>query len=405
METLRKNKILIIGILSEESSYILQHVEQRSLITRREYNNLHNSTQSNENTIINLLDKLMGKDDKTCKDFLALLEEQDIVKTFPRLREISKNTNLPSDHTSGPVQPLPFPSTDVSVPEASVTGGNQLSLYEMSSVPRGICLIINNENFQKSKRRTGTDKDAMALAKVFSRLKFTVVKCQDKTAAEICNVLKVVSELNELSDLKKCAVKEWVAGQFTELKHLPEHGDAFVCCILSHGEKEGVCGTDGTVVHTRDILSPFNGSNCRKLVEKPKLFFIQACRGGDVQDGVPVYKKRKVEEMDRVLETDNVPVQECTLPGSDFLVFMANVEQYLSFREPASGSWFIQSLCRQLEESCTRATDIHDIHTKVKAEVSKKEAKMYCKLAKQSPEVIETLTKKLIFPAENTATS
>ncbi|KAL0966357.1 hypothetical protein UPYG_G00294310 [Umbra pygmaea] len=400
METIKNNKTLIMDILSADSSYILQHVEQRRLITRREYNNLHIPNQSNEKTIINLLDKLMGKDDKTCKDFLALLEKQDIVETFPRLREISKNTNLPSDHTSGPVQPLLFPQ------QASVTGGNQLSLYEMSSVPRGICLIINNENFQKSKTRTGTEKDAMALAKVFSRLKFTVVKCQDKTAAEIRNVLKVVSELNELSDLKKCAVKTWVAGQFTELEHLPKHGDAFVCCILSHGEKEGVCGTDEMVVHTRDILSPFNGSNCSKLVEKPKLFFIQACRGGDEQDGVPVYKKRKVEEMDRVLETDNIPVQEYTLPiRSDFLVFMANVEQYVSVREPASGSWFIQSLCRQLEESCTRATDIHDILTKVKAEVSKKEAKIDSMQVKQSPEVTETLTKKLIFPAENTATS
>uniref|UniRef100_A0A673XSS8 Caspase family p20 domain-containing protein n=1 Tax=Salmo trutta TaxID=8032 RepID=A0A673XSS8_SALTR len=106
----------------------------------------------------------------------------------------------------------------------------------------------------RSSRRTifeVSEFSTEALAEVFSRMKFRVVMCKDKTA------------LKQLSDLQQCGAKEW-------------HGDAFVCCILSHGIKEGVCATDGTVVPTIDILSPFNGEKCTILVGKPKVFFIQA---------------------------------------------------------------------------------------------------------------------------------
>ncbi|XP_055722460.1 caspase-7-like [Salvelinus fontinalis] len=287
--------------------------------------------------------------------------------------------------------------------------------YSMASESRGVCVIINNVDFG-TKKRKGSDIDAEALAKVFSWLKFRVVMCKDKTAVEIPVVLKVFSELKQLSDLQQCGVKEWVSGQFTDLKDLPKHSDAFVCCLLSHGEKEGVCGTDGTVVPTIDILSPFNGTNCSILVEKPKLFFIQACRGKDVQGGVPVNKKPKVEGTDRELDTDNGQVQDYTLPlYSDYLVFMANVEQYVSIRNVNTGSWFIQSLCGQLGKGCTGEKDIHAIITLVNAEVSKMDGKLPVKdndgkhigyeKVKQSPDSRNTLTKTLIFPAETTYTS
>uniref|UniRef100_A0A673XJW7 Caspase family p20 domain-containing protein n=1 Tax=Salmo trutta TaxID=8032 RepID=A0A673XJW7_SALTR len=175
-----------------------------------------------------------------------------------------------------------------------------------------------------------------ALAEVFSRMKFRVVMCKDKTAVEIPIVLKVFSELKQLSDLQQCGAKEWVGGQFTDLKDLPKHGDAFVCCILSHGIKEGVCATDGTVVPTIDILSPFNGEKCTILVGKPKVFFIQAYRG------VPVPKRNPVE--DKELRADYDQVQNYTLPiWSDFLVVMA-------IRNKTKGSWFFQSLCGQLKD-------------------------------------------------------
>ena len=39
-------------------------------------------------------------------------------------------------------------------------------------------------------------------------------------------------------------------------------------------------GTDRIAVPIEAILEMFNNENCPKLVDKPKLFFISACRGG-----------------------------------------------------------------------------------------------------------------------------
>ena len=59
----------------------------------------------------------------------------------------------------------------------------------------------------------------------------------------------------------------------------------FVCCINSHGTQEGIVGTDNEVVNIRDLTSPLCASNCESLAGKPKLFFVDACRGARVQGG------------------------------------------------------------------------------------------------------------------------
>ncbi|KAJ8011734.1 hypothetical protein DPEC_G00061330 [Dallia pectoralis] len=400
METLREKKTQLAEILAADSGLILNYVDEYKLITMREYNILRTDKSSSDwHTVVNLLDKLMNKDEITCNKFIDLLHNPKIVIEYPDLKEVFKQNNNPSprDRSSGPI-----PCTGVSVLEASVPGGDEVGLYDMSSIPRGLCFIINNDNFECHNKRDGTDKDASDLAKVFNQLKFTVLMCKDMKAAEIQNVLKLFSQLRQLSDLQPFDVQEWTGGRFDKLKNLPKHGDAFVCCILSHGNKQGVLGTDGVVVHNIDILSPFTNRNCSMLLEKPKLFFIQACRGKDKQEGVPVNKKRKVEEMDKLTATDDGSDQEYTVPEhSDFLIVRSNVEQYVSFRQSINGSWFIQCLCSQLEKSCTRGNNIHEILTAVNAEVSKQEAhsKVHNKVFKQSPEVTSTLTKNLIFPA------
>lgn len=67
--------------------------------------------------------------------------------------------------------------------------------------------------------------------------------------------------------------------------------NAAVVCILSHGDDHGlVYGVDSKSsgitgvpaapsVKLRDLISRFNPKQCPDLNGKPKLFFIQACRG------------------------------------------------------------------------------------------------------------------------------
>lgn len=60
--------------------------------------------------------------------------------------------------------------------------------------------------------------------------------------------------------------------------------DSTVVVIMSHGASGDKCyGSDGEHVDYADIIDMFNNCNCPNLKDKPKMFFIQACRGGKNQ--------------------------------------------------------------------------------------------------------------------------
>lgn len=54
----------------------------------------------------------------------------------------------------------------------------------------------------------------------------------------------------------------------------------FVLCLLSHGDDGVVYGSDGEKVEIEKIIAEFDGKRCEALIDRPKLFFIQACQGG-----------------------------------------------------------------------------------------------------------------------------
>lgn len=64
---------------------------------------------------------------------------------------------------------------------------------------------------------------------------------------------------------------------------LNEIKDEIACCLvtlMSHGEKGFIKMKDGDKVSLEDVFEMFNNKNCPALHEKPKIFIIQACRGG-----------------------------------------------------------------------------------------------------------------------------
>lgn len=130
-------------------------------------------------------------------------------------------------------------------------------------------------------------------------------------------------------------------------------------CVLSHGEKGCVFGTDEQQVYLKELTQPFTSGRAPTLAGKPKLFFIQACQGSGYQKGsIPCPPKPTQKEegnRENLLEDDagHVPVE--TIPhDADFLLGMATVAEYKSFRNTNTGSIYIQELCRQLERSAAR---------------------------------------------------
>lgn len=165
------------------------------------------------------------------------------------------------------------------------------------------------------------------LHKVFKWLGFEVVIQMD------CESEKMLSVLRELGSRNHSQM------------------DCLVCCVLSHGVEGSVYGADGRTVLLKDLMELVNGSKCPSLAEKPKLFFIQACQG--ISEQKPVYieadgPSRGVVCSDAVVARESIPCD------ADFLLAMATVPSFVSFRERTKGTWFIQSLCQNLVQMVPR---------------------------------------------------
>jgi len=59
-----------------------------------------------------------------------------------------------------------------------------------------------------------------------------------------------------------------------------QSADSFVVCVTSHGGNGYFNTADNQRMTIKDLTTYFDGSHCRALSGKPKLFVIDACRGG-----------------------------------------------------------------------------------------------------------------------------
>ncbi|XP_078421484.1 caspase-3-like [Cetorhinus maximus] len=183
-------------------------------------------------------------------------------------------------------------------------------------------LILTVEKFYPPSNfsdRIGASRDTKKLHKVLSNLGFEVEFKIDYTAKEI---------LQEYSK-ESCRI----------------HGSCFISIISSHGGEGVIYGSDGHPVKLRDIYSMFTPQSCPSLAGKLKVFFIQACRGSELDDGVYL-------ETDGVTETDS----GCSAQNSfshyeavpeDTAVHFSTSPDHGAFLSPG-GSVFLQSLCQML---------------------------------------------------------
>ncbi|NXS06922.1 CASP2 protein, partial [Neodrepanis coruscans] len=159
------------------------------------------------------------------------------------------------DNGDGP----PVPPVKCCTPE--FYRDHQHLAYKLVSEPRGLALILSNVHFSSEKDleyRAGGDVDCSSLEKLFKHLGYQVTVFRDLTAQEMQNALERFSKL-------------------------PDHQyvDSCIVALLSHGVEGGVYGSDGKLVQLQDAFRLFDNANCPSLQNKPKMFFIQACRGGE----------------------------------------------------------------------------------------------------------------------------
>ena len=131
----------------------------------------------------------------------------------------------------------------------------------------------------------------------------------------------------------------------------------------------GICGVCEEVISIGEIVSYFEESN--DLRGKPKLFFIDACRADNNGD----YEKHPF-----LPESPDILIEYSTIVGKE------------SYRDIYRGSWFIQTLIKQLH------THGHNAHlVDIMIVVNKEIAESELQGRRQMPEQVSTLTKFVYF--------
>ena len=158
-------------------------------------------------------------------------------------------------------------------------------------------IIINNENFKNLSPRKGSKVDVNSIHSLekFKGIKFHKYDLENLKADEMEGAFKRLAKhdvtTEYLSDAEiegawklhykpndtiNSEAKRQVLGD----SHSVNFNDynCFMAFIMSHGDENGIAGTDEISVHVNTLSSHI--SECEGLKDKPKIFFIQACRGG-----------------------------------------------------------------------------------------------------------------------------
>ena len=237
----------------------------------------------------------------------------------------------------------------------------------MDTIPRGLCLLVNNVNFEINlTTRTGSEIDAFKLTKLFQDFLMFQVQLE--------NDVKVSKLRCILSDLQHEDHSEY---------------SAFAMVFLSHGDNGGVvyC-SDGKAITIKEISNHFSATRCPSLYGKPKLFFIQACRGQQSNQVVQLLHPQPTFDTSAYISHFTSPAPDL----ADFLFSFATIEDFAAMRDLQDGSWYINELVCMIRERA-RKEDLSSILTMVANSVSQYQHGSQM----QVPEHVLQLRKKLYF--------
>ena len=261
-------------------------------------------------------------------------------------------------------------------------------VYKMTALPRGIALIINNKLFVdnpvhgRQTPRHGAEEDVRQVKELFSALGFEVHIRENRAKKEMLNEVKFFAYEKDHSDY-----------------------DCFVLWLMSHGRSGEVFGSDGVPLPIQTIKDMLSNASCATLRGKPKLLFVQACRGDKEDEGFNVLTKAcglpsvqmssPCPDKPRIHQKKSAS-SERTAGQTDFLTAYSTVEGYVSYRFPNLGSNFVRALVNVFREHVAH-DHLVNLLTKVIKRVSDMESVENARKFKQAPQIETTLAKDLWF--------
>ncbi|KAI6653305.1 hypothetical protein LOD99_3829 [Oopsacas minuta] len=224
------------------------------------------------------------------------------------MEELTNPTS--DDENSSPKAQVPELGVPKSKPETEKPGivtnyDNDLN-YKKA---RGEGIIIVNEKVKGQFDRQAAEKDLEYLINIYAKYN---INCDNNT---YCNL-----------------EGRYFHEKFVNLsQNLPETTSVIFVSISSHGGGgDKVLGTEGYGVPVSDIVQLFQSNE--KLVGIPKVFIVQACRGGQTEK-----KFCGADGGDPGEKGADVATQ-----AGDTLIANSTSEGFLSWRDPESGSWSLK---------------------------------------------------------------
>lgn len=189
-----------------------------------------------------------------------------------------------------------------------------------------LALIICNTVFDHLSPRLGAERDIAEMKMLLESLDYTVHVEEQLTAKDM-----------------KSALQAFAAR--------PEHStsDSTFLVLMSHGLLEGICGT----MHSEDqpdmlpydtVFSIFNNRNCSRLMDKPKVLIIQACRGVNLGEVKVPDSAAWTDSPMPLLENLQEDAISRTHIEKDFIAFYSSTPHNMSWRDIEMGSPFITQI-------------------------------------------------------------
>ncbi|XP_050090456.1 caspase-7-like [Anopheles aquasalis] len=218
-----------------------------------------------------------------------------------------------------------------------------LDKYDLSK--KAYVLVLHHHKFDDSTHnRAGSEKDMEKIERFFRAYRVDPLNvCANETAEEVRYIMDNIAH-KDFSD-----------------------NSCLIIIIMSHGlANDQIMARDGkTYCFEGDIVEKCTSN--RTLDGKPKLFIVQACRGGSVW------------------ATDSINIQS---NKNDVLIFQSTYKGFVALRNPQEGTFFMQHFFRLLDEH--RDKDIFGI-------IKLLNGFFESSALPQNPTMTTTLRKDLIF--------
>jgi len=185
------------------------------------------------------------------------------------------------------------------------------SIYDTDTFPRGLVAVFNYtfKNSVRGEPRHGAECDSSNIKRTFGNLGYEVIILEDKTKQE------TFSNLDNI------------------IQHRLNGMSCFILFFLSHGQNDKeFYAADEEIIEISSIYSRLVDSNCVAMKGKPKIMFLNYCRGESTESSRIMFDDFRSQ----IEAPRDLAIIHSTLPG-------------IKAPRTSSGTIFIESLCEVLD--------------------------------------------------------